>query len=112
VNPILERIRKAGAYSERRIVLVDENRPFGADILVAANAPVAGADMISLSGTFLTKVFSGPFSKLDEGVSRMKHYAAGKARRLQRILYFYTTCPRCAEAYGENYIVVLGKVET
>jgi len=25
-------------------------------------------------------------------------------------LFYYTTCPKCAEAYGKNYVVLLAEV--
>jgi hypothetical protein len=33
-----------------------------------------------------------------------------KGKALQRMFFFYTTCPKCAKKCGKNYVVILGKV--
>jgi len=37
-------------------------------------------------------------------------FVKGKGKALQRMFFFYTTCPKCAKKYGKNYVVTLGKV--
>ena len=29
---------------------------------------------------------------------------------MQRLFFYYTTCPRCAKQYGKNYVVGLAQV--
>ncbi|MGD9980573.1 MAG: hydrolase [Hyphomonadaceae bacterium] len=29
----------------------------------------------------------------------------------ERIYLFYTTCPKCAKAYGKNYVVAVAQLE-
>jgi len=29
---------------------------------------------------------------------------------MEKLFFFYTTCPKCAKAYGKNYVVLLAKV--
>ena len=41
----------------------------------------------------------------------MKAYVAAKHRVLDKIYLGYTTCPKCAEAYGKNYVVLLAQVQ-
>jgi len=33
-----------------------------------------------------------------------------KNETLKRQLFYYTTCPKYAKAYGKNYVVLLAKV--
>jgi len=28
----------------------------------------------------------------------------------RKLYFFYTTCPRCAQKYGKNYVVILAQV--
>lgn len=35
---------------------------------------------------------------------------AGKGRTLEKLYFGYTTCPKCAKAYGKNYVVLFAKV--
>ena len=29
---------------------------------------------------------------------------------LKKMFFYYTTCPKCAKAYGKNYVVLLAQV--
>jgi hypothetical protein len=40
----------------------------------------------------------------------MKEYVASKKKAMAKLYFFYTTCPKCAQAYGKNYVVLLAKV--
>jgi NMD protein affecting ribosome stability and mRNA decay len=40
----------------------------------------------------------------------MTAYVAGQGKEIRRLLFYYTTCPRCAKAYGRNYVAILAEV--
>jgi hypothetical protein len=66
--------------------------------------------MATISGTFLTKVFEGPFKNVGKWMREMKEYVASKGKTLKKIYCCYTTCPKCAKAYGKNYVVLFAQV--
>jgi len=66
--------------------------------------------MASISGTFLTKVFEGPYQNVGKWVEEMKGYVKGKGKNLKKMYFSYTTCPNCAKAYGKNYVVLFAQV--
>ena len=66
---------------------------------------VPGADMVHLSGDFLTKVFEGPFSDVPKWLDELEQYVIDHGEHVAKIYFFYTTCPRCAKVYGHNYVV-------
>ncbi len=66
--------------------------------------------MTSLSGTFRTKVYEGPFSKVPEWAADMRAAVARTGRQVAKIYFAYTTCPRCAKAYGKNYVVLFARL--
>jgi hypothetical protein len=92
------------------IVLSDENSLWGADVYVAVAKEIPGARMSTLSGTYLTKVFEGPYQNMRKWITEMKAFVAGKGKALQKLYFFYTTCPKCAKKYGKNYVVILAQV--
>jgi hypothetical protein len=104
-------IDAAHATSGRPLMLSDEKSPWGADIYIEVKDAVPGATMDQLSGTFLTRVFEGPFRNAGQWAQQMKRYVAGKGRKLEKLYFGYTTCPRCAKAYGKNYVVLFAKVD-
>ena len=40
----------------------------------------------------------------------MREHVQARGKELRRLLFFYTTCPKCAKAYGKNYVVLLAEV--
>jgi hypothetical protein len=105
-----ELIDAAQAGSAGLLTLADENSLWGADIFIEVTGPVPGARMTSLSGTFRTKVYEGPFSKVVDWAADMRAAVAKTGRRVAKIYFAYTTCPRCAKAYGKNYVVLFAKL--
>ena len=105
-----ERIKEAGALAPEPFMLSDEKSLWGADIYIAVAKEVPGAEMARISGTFLTKVFEGPYKDVKKWVEEMKTYVKSKAREIKKMYFFYTTCPKCAKFYGKNYTVILAEV--
>ena len=66
--------------------------------------------MTKISGTFLSKVFEGHYKDAGKWAKEMKDYVNSKGKKIKKLYFFYTTCPRCAKAYGKNYTVILAKI--
>jgi hypothetical protein len=103
-------IEAAAATPPQPLMLTDEKSPWGADLYIDVTRPVPGAKMTTLSGTFLTRVYEGPFSEAGKWAEDMRRFVASKGKKAERILFAYTTCPRCARAYGKNYVVLFAQV--
>jgi hypothetical protein len=103
-------IESAGAMAEETLVLSDENSLWGADLYIAVGKEVPEAKMARLSGTFLTKVFEGPYKQIPVWIEEMKRYVTSKGRELRHLYFLYKTCPKCARKYGKNYVVLLAQV--
>jgi hypothetical protein len=67
--------------------------------------------MAKLTGTFLTKVFEGPYHNAGKWAVEMKDYVKRKNKTLKKIFFSYTTCPNCAKAYGKNYVVLFAQID-
>ena len=106
----MEKIQVADAVVPEPLVLSDEKSLWGADIYIAVTKDVPGAEMARISGTFLTKVFEGPYKDIKKWIEQMKAWLESKAAKMKKIYFFYTTCPKCAEYYGKNYVVILAQV--
>jgi hypothetical protein len=111
------RIRKAAALIDAAdarerdsVMLSDERSPWGADMYIPVRAAVPGLETILLSGTFLTRVYEGPFRDAPEWMKDMRRFVEQKRRHLHKLYFGYTTCPRCAKVYGKNYVVLFADV--
>lgn len=93
------------------LILSEDISPFRANHYFAVAKPLDEMENCNLKGSFLTKVFEGPFSQMGKWMKEMNQYANEQKVELERILAFYTTCPKCAKVYGKNYVVLFGKVK-
>lgn len=103
-------IEAAGAGTEPMVVLSDENSLWGADVYIEVTKDIPNAKMATLSGTFVSKVFEGPYQNVRKWVEEMKVFVAGKGKSFSKLYFYYTTCPKCAKKYGKNYVVILAQV--
>ena len=103
-------IEKAGAIWENRLVLSDENSLWGADVYLPVDKEVADAQLARLNCTFLCRVFEGPYSKIGKWIKKLMADLKSKGKEAKRLLFYYTTCPKCAKKYGKNYVVIMAEV--
>lgn len=103
-------IEDAKAKSNTPLMLVDENSLWGADIYIAVSKNVPKANVVNISGTFLTKVYEGNYNEMGKWVKDMKEYVKSKGKEMKKLYFFYTMCPACAKAYGQNYTVLVAQV--
>jgi len=92
------------------LMLSDEKSPWGADLYIRVAKPVPGARMTTLSGTFLTRVYEGPYRDAPKWAANMQSFVQARGKKLEKLYFAYTTCPACAKAYGKNYVVLFAKV--
>ncbi len=102
-------VEGAAAYPEHPLWLTDEVSPWGSDIYVALDRPIENAELTRLSGTFLSKVFEGPYRDAGKWASEMEKYVAAQGRTVDRLFYFYATCPKCARHFGKNEVVLFAQ---
>lgn len=106
----VEAIEKADAKSESMVILSDENSLWGADVYIEATKEVPGAQMATISGHFLSKVFEGPYGNMRKWFEEMKAFVEEKGSSFDKLYFYYTTCPKCAKKYDKNYVVLLARI--
>ena len=106
----MEKISGAEAFSPEPLMLSDENSLWGSDLYVHVSKDVPDSEMAKISGTFLTKVFEGPYKNARIWTQEMRAYVKEQGKELKKLYFFYTTCPKCAKVYGNNYVVLLAQV--
>jgi hypothetical protein len=106
----VHRIEAAGAKPDDMIVLSDENSLWGADVYISVSKDVPNAENITISGTFLSKVFEGPYQHVHKWIEETQSFVASRGKKIRKLYCYYTTCPKCAKKYGKNYVVILAQV--
>jgi len=103
-------IDAAHAAPAQGLMLSDELSPWRSDLYIDVTGPVPGAEMVRLSGTFLTRVYEGPYRDAKKWCDDMTSHVASMGRPMKKLYLAYTTCPACAKAYGKNYVVAFAEV--
>ena len=103
-------IRAAEAEAKGMLVLSDENSLWGADVYLEVAKDFSGAEMASIQGTFLAQAYEGPYRDISKWIADIRGRVAAKGKTLRKLLFYYTTCPKCAQKYGKNYVVLFAQV--
>lgn len=103
-------IEAASAQPKVPLMLSDEKSAWGADLYIHVTKPVPDAQMATLSGTYLTRVFEGPFRDAPKWAEQMRAYVTSQGKKLEQLYFAYTTCPACAKVYGKNYVVMFARI--
>ena len=102
-------IQAAGAEAKDMLVLSDENSIWGADVYLEVARDVPGLRMASISGTFLAQAYEGSYRDIPKWIADIKLRVANKGKTLKKLYFYYTTCPKCAQKYGKNYVVLFAQ---
>jgi len=105
-----KQIEKAGAKVPDWMCLSDHNSKWNMDLYLAVDKEVSGAENVTLSGKFLSKVYEGNFKDTGKWCEDFKEYAKGKGMKIKKWYMWYTTCPKCAKVYGKNHVVIVGEI--
>ena len=103
------RIEALGALPDEPLVLVDERSPWSADYYIALGRELPGTDTVRLTGAYHTEVFEGPYRNVGRWMEETRRRRLLGNGESGKIYAWYTTCPRCAKAYGENYVVLFAE---
>lgn len=105
-----EKVKRAGAKIPDGLCLSDHTSPWNMDIYCAVDKEVAGAAQTTLSGTFYSRVYEGPFGNVSKWRKNYKPIAMSRGYAIEKWFMWYTTCPECAKKYGKNFVVILCRI--
>lgn len=103
-------VDKVGATMPDYMALSDHTSKWNMDLYLAVDREVPGAQNVTLSGKFVSKVYEGKFQDTGKWMQDFSAYATQQGYgELKKMYMWYTTCPKCAKKYGKNYVVVFGQ---
>lgn len=103
-------IEAAGAVPESPLVITDEKSPWESDVYIEIGKEIPNVHSEIISGTFLTKVFEGPYKDMDKFLNEMKAYVRKQGKEPKKLFAYNTYCHKCSKLYGKNYTVMLAMV--
>lgn len=100
----------AAIPAQEVMILSRDLSPWKAEQLYAVKKPVKGADNVTLSGKFVTKVFEGQYQDVKKWYDALQEFVTSRGEIASHVYFFYTTCPKCAKHYGKNYVIGLAQL--
>lgn len=112
VNRMWRKAETAGAAPDLKdfLLLAYDPSPFKSELFMSITKEIPGEENVRLSGTYISKVFDGPYNKVPGYIDEMNGYLASIGKSAKKYYFYFTTCPKCAEKYGHNYILALAEV--
>lgn len=111
ITGLMKKVDSSGAKTADNLCLADHTSKWNMDIYLAVDKEIEGAENVTLSGKFLSKVYEGDFKETGKWCEDFKKYAAEKNLEIKKWYMWYTTCPKCAKVYGKSYTVIIGQVK-
>lgn len=108
---MMDAVEAVDATSSDYLMLSKDVSPWKAVHYLSVTRPIPGSKIVSLSGRYLAKVFEGPYSNMRQWYKELIAYVKERGEAPDQVYFNYTMCPRCAKAYGKNYVVGFVKLK-
>ena len=93
------------------LLLADHTSKWNMDLYLATDKEIAGVENVTLSGKFFCKVYEGSFKNIGVWMKDFENYAKRNSIAVNKMYWWYTTCPKCAKKYGKNYVAIVANIE-
>lgn len=112
VNRMFKKIEAADAMPETEdfLMLAYDPSPWKSHIHMTVTKDVPNGTMVKLSGTFVSKVFDGPYSDVPKWITAMDAFLATRGQKSLKYFFHFAYCPKCVKKYGHNYCIVFAQV--
>lgn len=101
---------KAAPANEDFLLLAYDPSPWKSQLFMTVTKPISTATMTKISGTFYSQVFDGPYEAVPKWIKIMDQVLADKNQVAKKYYFHYAYCPKCAKAYGHNYVIAFAQI--
>jgi hypothetical protein len=112
ITRMWKKIEAADAAPDKndQLLLTYDPTPFKGVLLISIRKEIPNEEMVRLTGTFMSKVFEGPYNQVPKFMKETDTWLAAQNLKAKRHFIHYAYCPLCAKKYGHNYIVDVAEV--
>ncbi len=112
VKRMFKKIELADAMAEvnEYLMLAYDPSPWKSEIYMTITKDVLNGEMAKLSGTFISKVYDGPYHHVPKWIKDMDTYLLRKGQKALKYYFHYAYCPKCAKKYGHNYCIAFAQI--
>jgi len=106
----VEEAQKMESDMDNLLLLFHDPHAFRSDMYLSVTGSVPEALNTSISGTFIAKVYEGPYKEIPKFMKQMKTDLAIKEKKIKEFYIHYAYCPKCAAERGHNYMILFAQV--
>jgi len=101
-----------GKDPDRYFILTQDESNWHSNHYFEVTKNVPEMEMVKLKGHYMSKVYEGDYKEIPRMMNEFTRYLEEEDESLDMkdFYIFYTTCPKCAEHYGHNYMVFFSKI--
>lgn len=92
------------------LILFRDPSAFKSEIYYSVTKEVKGANNTTISGTFVARIFDGPYNAIPKYIKEMEIYLAKENKTAKDYYIHYAYCPKCAKESGHNYIILFAEI--
>lgn len=92
------------------LILFSDPSPFKSNIYLSVIKKVDGANNTSLSGSFISKVYDGPYNNIPKFIKQINRYLGKIGKSAKDYYVHYAYCPKCAAKFKKNHIILFAQV--
>ena len=104
---------KIDAKKDEVLVLFQDPSAFRLNIYILVTGEVPGANNVHIPGTFMAKVYDGPYNaipKFVQDMNRLLEKEGKKAPKNDAYYIHYAYCPKCQKKYGYQYMILFARI--
>ncbi len=109
IQRMTAKVEAAGGEIPDWMCLSDHTSRWKMDLYLAVDREIPGAENVTLSGSFISRVYEGDFRETGTWGDDFRKFAERIGFLVNKLYMWYTTCPKCARKYGKNYVVFIAE---
>ncbi len=108
---LMAKVAAAKAECQDYLCLSDHTSKWNMDVYLAVDKDLPDAEMCTIDGRFLSKVYEGPFRDTKKWCEDFAAFAKREGVETDKMFMWYTTCPKCAKKRGKNYVAIVARIK-
>ena len=113
IRKLMQQAEVAKRLAEDRediLLLFSDPSPFKSELFLSVTGEVPTAKEVGMTGSFVSKVFDGPYQDTRKFIDQMNTYLADQGKSAKQLYVHYAYCPKCAREAGHNYMVLFAEI--
>ncbi|HRZ29269.1 MAG TPA: hypothetical protein P5052_00415 [Candidatus Paceibacterota bacterium] len=95
---------------EDTLILFADPSAFKSEIYLTVKSPIDNENNVTISGTFMSKVFDGGYNDVPKHIKQMDQYLNTINKKAKKYYIHYAYCPKCAKKFGHNYMIFFAEI--